>query len=225
MSPLSPPKSKPVKVGSLADLQRVKQELAAQAAHAAQLAAQQALDAKRQAAQRTLFEAAVGAVQRLPASTTANLKPRPPAPLPQQHLADEAQALQEALSDEVDISTLLDTDAQLSFRRPSVGPDVTHKLRRGTWTVQRQMDLHGLRTDDAREALGAFIREAHQQGIRCVRVVTGKGLGSPGKMPVLKDKVHRWLVQKSEVLAFVQAPPAHGGAGALLVLLQPQRAG
>ena len=225
MSPLSPPKSKPVKVGSLADLQRVKQELAAQAAHAAQLAAQQALDAKRQAAQRTLFEAAVGAVQRLPASTTANLKPRPPAPLPQQHLADEAQALQEALSDEVDISTLLDTDAQLSFRRPGVGPDVTHKLRRGTWTVQRQIDLHGLRTDDARETLGAFIREAHQQGIRCVRVVTGKGLGSPGKMPVLKDKVHRWLVQKSEVLAFVQAPPAHGGAGALLVLLQPQRAG
>jgi DNA-nicking Smr family endonuclease len=40
-------------------------------------------------------------------------------------------------------------------------------------------------------------------------------------MPVLKDKVHRWLVQKSEVVAFVQAPPVHGGAGALVVLLQP----
>lgn len=225
MSPPSPPKSKPVKVGTLADLQRVKQELAAQAAHAAEVAAQQALEAKRQAARRSLFQTAVGAVQRLPASRTANLQPQPPKPVPQQHLADEAQALQEALSDEVDITTLLDTDAQLSFRRPGVGTDVTRKLRQGTWAVQRQIDLHGLRTDDARQALGAFIREAHQHGIRCVRVVTGKGLGSPGKTPVLKDKVHRWLVQKSEVLAFVQAPPAHGGAGALLVLLQPLRAG
>ena len=225
MSKPSPQKSKPVKVGTLADLQRVKQELAAQAAHAAQVAAQQAIDAKRQVAQRSLFQAAVGVVQRLPASRTANLKANPPAPLPQQFLSDEAQALQEALSDEVDITSLLDTDAQLSFRRPGVGPDVTRKLRRGTWAIQRQIDLHGLRTDDARQTLGAFIREAHQHGMRCVRVVHGKGLGSPGKTPVLKDKVHRWLVQKSEVLAFVQAPPSHGGAGALLVLLQPWRAG
>ena len=50
----------------------------------------------------------------------------------------------------------------------------------------------------------------------------GKGLGSPGKAPVLKEKVHKWLVQKSEVVAFVQAQPAQGGAGALVVLLQPQ---
>jgi DNA-nicking Smr family endonuclease len=105
-----------------------------------------------------------------------------------------------------------------------VGPDVTQKLRRGKWSIQRQVDLHGLRTDEARETLTAFIRESHKQGIRCVRVVTGKGLGSPGKEPVLKDKVHRWLVQKAEVVAFVQAQPAHGGAGALVVLLQPVRA-
>ena len=60
-----------------------------------------------------------------------------------------------------------------------------------------------------------------RDSIRCVRVVHGKGLGSPGKAPVLKEKVHRWLVQKSEVVAFVQAQPAQGGAGALVVLLQP----
>ena len=100
---------------------------------------------------------------------------------------------------------------------------MAHNLRRGKWSIQRQIDLHGLRSDEAREALSAFIREAHKQGIRCIRVVTGKGLGSPGKAPVLKDKVHRWLVQRSEVVAFVQAPPAQGGAGALVVLLQPVR--
>ena len=94
-------------------------------------------------------------------------------------------------------------------------------MRRGDWSIQRQLDLHGLRSDCARELLSQFIREAHKHGIRCVRVVHGKGLGSPGKAPVLKNKVHSWLVQKKEVLAFVQAKPADGGAGALVVLLQP----
>jgi DNA-nicking Smr family endonuclease len=79
-----------------------------------------------------------------------------------------------------------------------------------------------MRTDEAREALGAFIREAHKHGMRCVRVVHGKGLGSPGKEPILKGKVKSWLIQKQEVLAFVQAKPAEGGAGALVVLLKPQ---
>ena len=146
-----------------------------------------------------------------------------PAPIqrPLQRTLDEQAALQESLSDEFDVSTLLDVDDQMSFRRPGIGTDITRKLRRGDWALQGQIDLHGLRTEDAREALGQFIREAHQQGIRCVRVVHGKGLGSPGKTPVLKSKVQRWLVQKSEVIAFVQARPLDGGAGALVVLLAP----
>jgi DNA-nicking Smr family endonuclease len=69
--------------------------------------------------------------------------------------------------------------------------------------------------------LSEFIRRAQRQGLRCLRVVHGKGLGSPGKTPVLKSKVHSWLVQKNQVMAFVQAKPAEGGAGALLVLLKP----
>jgi DNA-nicking Smr family endonuclease len=124
------------------------------------------------------------------------------------------------LSDEFDIATLLDVDDQLSFRRPGIGTDITRKLRRGEWSIQGQMDLHGLRSDEARESLAQFIRDAVRMGWRCVRVVHGKGLGSPGKMPVLKSKVQRWLVQKDEVQAFVQAPPVQGGAGALLVLLK-----
>jgi DNA-nicking Smr family endonuclease len=216
-------KSPTRKITSLVDLKAVKKEIDAQAQQARELAAAQALQAKRLAAQKNLFQAAAGTVTRLHPPPTANLKPAPPQPTPKQRLLDEAAALREALSDEVDVSRLLDTDEHLSFRRPGVGPDVAQKLRRGEWAVQAQVDLHGLRTDEAREALGSFIREAHKQGLRCVRVVTGKGLGSPGKAPVLKDKAHRWLVQKSEVVAFVQAQPAQGGAGALLVLLQPLR--
>ena len=103
----------------------------------------------------------------------------------------------------------------------SVGLDVTRKLRKGHWSIQREIDLHGLRREEAREALAAFLRDSHRQGLRCIRVVHGKGLGSPGKTPVLKGKVQSWLVQKNEVLAFVQARGDEGGAGALVVLLKP----
>jgi DNA-nicking Smr family endonuclease len=111
----------------------------------------------------------------------------------------------------------------MSFRRPGIGTDVTARLRKGDWSIQAQVDLHGLRSDEAREALGGFIRNACKQGLRCVRVVHGKGLGSPGRQPVLKTKAQRWLIQKNEVIAFVQAKPAEGGAGALVVLLAPAR--
>ncbi len=217
--------AKPPKIESLADLKRLKKDIEAHAQREAAAAAEQARLAKQRAAQHNLFQAAVGTVQPLPEKRRAQLAPKPPLPIPKQQQRDEAAALVESLSDEVDVSSLLDTDEHLSFRRPGVGPDVAQKLRKGQWAIQKQIDLHGLRSDEAREALGQFIREAHKQGLRCVRVVHGKGLGSPGKTPVLKDKVHRWLVQKSEVVAFVQAPPAQGGAGALIVLLQPQRVG
>ena len=151
----------------------------------------------------------------------ASLGQSPPEPIPRQHLRDQQAVLHESISDEFDVSTLLDVDDQLSFRRPGIGTDITRKLRQGHWSIQRQLDLHGMRSDEARGQLGQFLRQAQLHGIRCVRVVHGKGLGSPGKAPVLKNKVHAWLVQKNEVLAFVQARPAEGGAGALVVLLQP----
>ena len=211
-----------MKINALSDLKLVKKEIEAQAAREAALAAQKALEAKRKAAASNLFQAAIGKVKPLEPPQRAKLTPEPPKPIPKQQMLDDAAALQEALSDEVDVTTLLDTDDNLSFRRPGVGTDVTQKLRKGKWSIQKQIDLHGYRSDEAREALGAFIRDAHRNGIRCVRVVHGKGLGSPGKAPVLKEKVHKWLVQKNEVVAFVQAQPAQGGAGALVVLLQPQ---
>ena len=139
-------------------------------------------------------------------------------------LRDQQAVLHEAISDEFDVSTLLDVDDQLSFRRPGIGNDVTRKLRKGHWSIQRELDLHGLRREEARESLAAFVRTACREGVRCVRVVHGKGLGSPGKAPVLKGRVQSWLIQKSEVLAFVQARPADGGAGALVVLLMTSRA-
>ncbi|GDY38513.1 hypothetical protein ACINB_44050 [Acidovorax sp. NB1] len=177
--------------------------------------------AARAEAERHLFSRSVGPVTPLRNPNLARVRRHQPPPLPVQHWLDEERVLMESISDDFDVSTLLDTDDQLSFRRPGIGVEITRRLRAGHWSIQRQLDLHGLRVDEAREALGDFIRHAHKTGLRCVRVVHGKGLGSPGKSPVLKSRVQRWLVQKNEVLAFVQARPMDGGAGALVVLLQP----
>ncbi len=210
----------PSKITSLKDLQQMQRHLAeAQARAATEKAAREATERQRQA-ERNLFSRAVGAVKSLPDSRKAHLPSPAPEPLALQRQLDEQSVLREAISDDFDVTTLLETDEQLSFRRPGIGPDVTRKLRRGDWRIQRELDLHGLRTEDAREALGSFIREATKLGLRCLRVVHGKGLGSPGKAPVLKSRVQGWLIQKNEVLAFVQARPVDGGAGALLVLLQ-----
>jgi DNA-nicking Smr family endonuclease len=179
------------------------------------------IEAQRRAqAERDMFSRTVGPVKPLASPVRVVLKADPPPPRALQMQMDEQAALQESLSDEFDVSTLLDVDDQMSYRAKGVGTDVTRKLRRGDWSIQGQIDLHGLRSDEARDALAQFIREAVRQGWRCLRVVHGKGLGSPGREPVLKAKAQRWLVQKSEVLAFVQAKPAEGGAGALVVLLR-----
>lgn len=189
---------------------------------AEQQAARIAAAAKTKA-EKEMFSRAIGHVVALPVKHRpghkAKLSVAPPAPIPVQQQRDEEAVMREALSDGFDAETLLDTDEALSFRRPGMGPDVVRKLRRGNWSIQRQIDLHGLRREDARDTLSVFIREAHKAGLRCVRVVHGKGLGSPGKTPVLKGRVQSWLIQKAEVLAFVQARPAEGGAGALVVLL------
>jgi DNA-nicking Smr family endonuclease len=214
---------KPVKVKTLTDLKIVKRAIAEQAQQRVIQASAQVKAVKQAASDRDLFIRAAGAVKPLPDKRHVLHKKEQTMPLAMQYQKDEKAVLKEAISDEFDVSTLLETDEHLSFRRPGIGPDVTRKLRRGDWSIQRQLDLHGLRRDDARESLSIFIREAHRQGIRCVRVVHGKGLGSPGKAPILKSRVHSWLVQKDEVLAFVQAKPADGGAGALVVLLMASR--
>jgi len=215
----------PGKAGSLAELTRIRAALderrriadAAAAAERAQLVERETAERR----ERDLFARTVGDVISLRKGATPPLpKPRPE-PVARQRQRDEAAALVESLSDGFNAESLLDTDDALSYRRSGIGIDVVRKLRRGVWVMQAEIDLHGLRRDQARERIDTFLRDAAREGLRCVRVVHGKGLGSPGREPVLKAKVKSWLVQRNEVLAFTHARPADGGHGALLVLLRP----
>ncbi len=205
----------------LHELGSLKKALLDAAREAAEREAHLREKAAREQRERNLFTLSIGPVAPLRKPARAPLpRPRPPA-TPRQREQDEASVLRETISDDFDVESLLETDDTLSFRRRDIGPEVTRKLRRGVWAIQAQLDLHGLRRDQAREHLAEFLRESERQGLRCVRVIHGKGNGSPGREPVLKGKVRNWLVQRNEVIAFVQARASDGGHGALVVLLRP----
>ena len=177
---------------------------------------------RRQA--RAEFRAAVHDVAPLRKAASALHNSREPShasPQALQRERDNRAVLAESLNDCIGVDSLLETDETLSYRRPGVSADSLRKLRRGFWVVQAELDLHGHRVAEAHEALGKFLRESMQHGLRCVRIVHGKGRGSRDGVPVLKGKVRLWLARRSEVIAFCQARPADGGAGALLVLLKP----
>jgi len=114
----------------------------------------------------------------------------------------------------------LDAADPLTFQRPGLSQQAIRRLRRGHWVVKDELDLHGLNREQAREQLVAFLHECQRRDSRCVRIIHGKGLSSKNNEPVLKQLVKSWLMQREDVLAFVQARPAEGGSGAVIVMLK-----
>ena len=208
-----------LKAKSLKDLGTLREALQQREREAAESHRRAEEERARRDLARRQFEIAVGKVEPLKTAPRADIARPLPEPLPRQRELDERRALAETLSDEVDVESLLLTDDGLGYRRPGIAMDVLTRLRRGQWAIQDQLDLHGLRREEAREAVASFVKQAAQRGQRCLRVIHGKGHGSPGREPVLKSKVHRWLAQRPEVIAFAQAAGPQGGAGALIVLL------
>lgn len=162
------------------------------------------------------------------ASSTTPLKPSnradvvtpPPVAAPRLREADEQAALRESLEAPLSFEDRLDMGDEAAFLRTGLPRRVLTDLRRGRWVVQGEIDLHGLTRDEARAALAEFLASALRRGERCVRVVHGKGLRSPGKVGILKQLSKGWLSQREEILAFCQARANEGGSGALRVLLR-----
>ncbi len=110
----------------------------------------------------------------------------------------------------------------LEFRRPGIQLRLFRDLQRGLIEPEASLDLHGMRVDDARRALGRFLDQSLKARRRCVRIIHGKGRRSGGQ-PVIKQRVNQWLPQRREVLAFCSAPRWDGGTGAAYVLLSRKR--
>jgi len=172
--------------------------------------------------EREAFRTVVADVEPLQWDRVHHEPPLPPA-IPRQHLHDEAAALNESLHGPALVDLYLEGGDEAAWRRDGLPKARLRDLRRGRWVAQEKLDLHGLNRDQARVAVDTFLAECQHHGYRCVRIVHGKGLSSPGREPVLKRLVLGWLSQRHEVLAFCQARAAEGGAGAVVVLLAAKK--
>lgn len=104
-----------------------------------------------------------------------------------------------------------------------VGSKIMKRLKRGEFSIQDYIDLHGLTKREAETVVNSFLVQSYQKGVRCVLIVHGRGLGSAGHQPAIKTELPAWFkrgVLKKIVLAFVTARPCDGGAGAVYVLLK-----
>ncbi len=170
-----------------------------------------------------LLRAALADVKPLAPTNRASLIRPKPHPVAAQRQRDDQEALLDTLSDHPAWEQGLETGEELLFRRDGLSQQHIRKLRRGHWKIQDHLDLHGHTAAEARILTAAFLAHALRNGLRCVRIVHGKGLSSPNREPVLKKKLSGWLAQRDEVLAYCQAPQTEGGGGAVLVLLRGSR--
>ena len=166
-----------------------------------------------------LFRNAVSGAKPLRSSDRVEVPKSRPKPKARFTRADEEKALRESLEDDIDTMERGNA-ASMRFSRPSVGRRTMRKLSRGRFSVQAEIDLHGMTVAEAKPRLTDFIDNCVRQGLLCVRIVHGKGLGSGHRGPVLKNSVYHWLRKWNAVLAFASARQVDGGTGALYVLLE-----
>lgn len=170
--------------------------------------------------EQAAFMLAMAGVAPLPDKNLAELNKPTPKPAPQQSLADRQAVLHESLHAPIALQDRLEGGDEPAYLRDGLAQTILRDLRRGRWVIQDEVDLHGLNREQARHLIAGFLHTCLHQGKRCVRIVHGKGHGSPHKLSILRQLVRGWLAQRNEVLAYCQAKPQDGGEGALLVLLR-----
>jgi|SRR5688572_16079568 len=107
-----------------------------------------------------------------------------------------------------------------SYVAPGVDRRELRRLRRGDYTPDMRIDLHGLMATEAVTRVTRVLDAGPGRRPRFLCVVHGRGLHSPGNVAVLKSRVRAALRAHSAVLAFTDAPKADGGQGAVYVLLR-----
>ena len=142
-----------------------------------------------------------------------------PRPVPVQSARDEQRIMQELLVSPNEFEEMQPGDS-LSYVQPGIQKQVFRKLKRGQYSIEAELDLHGLTRDEAQQQLNEFIFEVRERGMRCIRIIHGKGYGSSNQGPVIKPLVNQWLRKRNEILAFCSARPVDGGTGAVYVLVK-----
>jgi len=172
------------------------------------------------AADLAIFHAAIDGTTPLRQENKISFEPPKPSARPRQRELDEAAAITESMHGTFSFDDLLSIGDADSYLRSGVQRSVLRDLRRGRWSIQSHIDLHGMNRHEAHEAISRFMADTLKAGKRCIRIVHGRGHGSPGREGILRKLVKSWLVRRQDVLAFCHAPHCDGGNGALWVLLR-----
>jgi len=165
-----------------------------------------------------LFREAIGDVRLMAPVEAVPERPRP-APHPHMRDADEAAVPADSLIFDYDPAEL-EVGEELSYLRDGYPPKLLKQLKRGQFSIQEEVDLHQMNAAAAQLTIADFLAGCRHDGIRCVRIIHGKGLRSRAAGPVLKGLTDRLLRRRDDVVAFASARPMQGGTGAVIVLLK-----
>ena len=168
-----------------------------------------------------LFRRSVGQVRKIHQDKTGPVR-KTLSPRPRRHTAHDKPPLTDSFSDTFD-SGMVTPDEALFFTRPGLQQRQLQRLKRGKLPIGAELDMHGMTAAEARGAVVSFIALCRDQHVRCARIIHGKGYGSGGSAPVLKNRLNDWLQQHHDVLAFSSAQVQDGGSGALYVLLRSRQ--
>ncbi len=167
-----------------------------------------------------LFRATVGPIKRIQNNRVLHQTKRPK-PLPKQRWKDKQQVLEDMFSAEFGPEqTEAETEDSLSYSRTGVQHSIMRKLRRGQFSIEAELDMHGMTVAIAKPILAEFLYQAQRMGKRCVKIIHGKGYRSPNQQPVLKSRINNWLRRSDAVVAFHSARQVDGGTGAVYVLIK-----
>jgi DNA-nicking Smr family endonuclease len=174
-----------------------------------------------EADEAALFYSAMDGVQQM---THRGEAPAPNPRLPEiiDENAEALAQLSELVAGQGDFA-FSETGEYIEGAGPGIDRNLLRSLRRGDFSIQGQLDLHGMTQAAAKEAVERFLSDSRRAKKRCVLIVHGRGLNSKDQLPVLKEGLKTWLSQKrigNMVLAFATARPQDGGPGAVYVLLR-----
>ena len=169
-------------------------------------------------ADKTRFADLLEGVKIISSDRVVHNKPKP-RPIPRQTNLDKRRVM-DALLVSPDEHEDMQAGDSLAYMQPGIQKKVFKKLKKGHYCIEAELDLHGLTRDQAQTQLNTFINETRARGLRCVRIIHGKGYGSSNKGPVIKPLVNQWLQRRAEILAFCSARPSDGGTGAVYVLIK-----
>jgi DNA-nicking Smr family endonuclease len=117
-------------------------------------------------------------------------------------------------------TTPVSANSALEYHQNGVQHRVLQRLKKGDYTINDTLDLHGYTLKKALTALSVFIHNAIEAQYRAVLIIHGKGLNTNADFPLLKNGVNQWLRAHPAILAFASAPIKYGGTGATLILLK-----